>query len=361
MKVGIVSQWRNQGQATLSRHLRDAVSALGHDSFVLARPTRDGHVIERGILRNDVWDQANVEEASNHDIPAGEYLAWAKRHGIEAAFFNQNYQFDEIEGLRAAGVRTIGYFVWESFRAKDLPPARRAYDVIYSLNRCTRDRYSRLGYDSPLVPWGCHPELLPFAGTPAREGGVWCFFPGGLQGRRKPLRAVVQAFRRTTNPELRLLLKGQGEFRRTEAAALDIGEDARIVWIVDDVDQDAYYRMFASCHVCVGVSRWEGTGLHFFEATAFGQPMITNDAPPMNETFRDGDNARLVRSHVVGATRTGVPSIDPDVGDLAKAFDELADPARRETLSAGAARQRDRMRWEKTVHAVEALLHGRMP
>lgn len=352
MKVGIVSQWRNQGQATLSRHLRDALRALGHQSFVLARPTRDEHVLPGAIDHSDVWLQDGVEDASNYRIPAAEYLGWAERHQLDACFFNQNYQFDAIALLRARGVRTLGYFVWESFRREDVAPALHAYDVLYSLNRCTMDRYRRLGIDSPLVRWGIHPELLAIAAQRS-DDVVRFFFPGGMQGPRKPLRAVVEAFRRSSRADIRLLLKGQLQGKDTEAVAID---DARIEQQVEDLPTDAYLRLFAASHVCLAPSRWEGTGLHFFEATAFGMPMITNDVPPMNEHFRHGVNARLVRSHVVGHTRSGIPSVDPDITDLALAIDELAERSTRERLAEGARRHREQLPWQQTVADIDRLL-----
>lgn len=353
MNIGIVSFWRNMGQGTLSRHLRDALAALGHQTFVLARPTPDYHPLPGAVERDDVWRQDGVEQASAFEIPREEYLEFARRHSLDAVFCNQNYQYGPLAALRRAGVRTIGYFVWESFREKDAAGAREAYDCIYSLNRCTQERYGRLGIASPLLFWGLHPELLA---VPAerRGGGVWFFFPGGLQGPRKPLAAVVAAFRRLRDPRARLLLKAQ--LAGAEAEEADTSADPRIVRITDDLDAAAYYRLFASADVCLGVSRWEGTGLHFFEATAFGLPMITNDVPPMNEMFRSGINARLVRSHVVGRTRSGIPSVDPDVPDLAAAIEELLDDGRRAELSAGALELRGRMPWDRTVRELGELL-----
>ena len=355
MKVGIVSQWRNQGQATLSRHLRDALETLGHETFVLARPTRDEHVLPGAIDHQDVWAQERVEDASNYKIPAEEYLDWAERHGLEACFFNQNYQFGPIAKLRGRGVRTIGYFVWESFRRDHVSPATDAYSVIYSLNECTRARYQRLGVDSPLASWGIHPELLDVP-VERGDGPVSFFFPGGMQGPRKPIRAVVEAFRRVERDDIRLVLKGQLVGPQTEE--VDVAADPRIDQRVEDLSTADYLRLFASCHVCLAPSRWEGTGLHFFEATAFGMPMITNDVPPMNEHFKDGENGRLVRSHVVGATKSGIPSVDPDVVDLARAIDELADRDQRERLAAGARARREALPWDRTVGDVARLLDG---
>jgi len=353
MKIGIVSQWRNQGQATLSRHLRDALDALGHETFVLARPTRDDHVMPAFIDRADVWSQSGVTEASAHVIPEVEYLEWARGHGIQVAFFNQNYQFQEIEALRSAGVRTVGYFVWEAFREKDVAPTRRAYDLVYSLNRCTRVRYRRLGIESPLLTWGIHPELLEVKPAARREG-VHFFFPGGVQGPRKPIARTIEAFRRCRRDDLRLVLKAQATGPFTEH--VDTADDPRILRVTDDLPQAEYYDLFASCQVCLAPSRWEGTGLHLFEATAFGLPTITNDIPPMNELIRNGRNGRLVRSVCIGTAKSGIPKYDPDVDDLARAIEELADTATRERLSEGARRVRESLPWERTIAELAALL-----
>jgi 1,2-diacylglycerol 3-alpha-glucosyltransferase len=353
MKIGIVSQWRNQGQATLSRHLRDALDGLGHRTYVLARPTRDTHVHPGVIDHGDVWQQDGVTDASHFEIPKSEYLEWARDNGIEAVFFNQNYQFDEIAALRQAGVATIGYFVWEAFRERDLKPARKAYSVIYSLNRCTQVRYERLGLESPLLLWGCHPELLA-VDSEKRGDGISYFFPGGLQGRRKPVAKTVEAFKRSRNPDLRLVLKAQGSGRFTEDVGID--DDPRIVRITEDLPQEAYYRLFASCDVCLAPSRWEGTGLHLFETAAFGVPMITNDIPPMNELIRNGKNGRLVRSICTGKAKSGIPKYDPDVEDLTAAIEELADPDLRASLAKGALETRDELSWDRTLADLERLL-----
>ena len=40
MRIGIVAHWFNRGQGVVARHVRSALDELGHDTFVLARPTQ---------------------------------------------------------------------------------------------------------------------------------------------------------------------------------------------------------------------------------------------------------------------------------------------------------------------------------
>ncbi len=356
MKIGIVSQWRNQGQATLSRHLRDALDALGHETFVLARPTRDQHLLPGVVSHDDVWDQPRVTTASNYQIPSDEYRAWVDANGIEALFLNQNYQFEALKKLRARGVRTFGFFVWESFRADHVAPARAAYDIVYSLNACTRDRYAQLGLDSPLLRWGIHPELLAVGSEARDESTVRLFFPGGVLGGRKPIASVLAAFRAVADPRLRIVFKAQVEQGRGET--LDLGADPRIETVLADLPCAEYFRLMASCHALIAVSRWEGMGLHFLEAPAFGMPSIANDYPPMNEMVKDDWNGVLVKSHVGGATKSGIPSIEPDIADLTRAFERIADDATRARLAREALEQRAQLDWKDTIEDFRRLLAG---
>jgi 1,2-diacylglycerol 3-alpha-glucosyltransferase len=355
VRVGVVSYWFNRGQATVGRQLRGILDGLGHETAVLARPTKASFQRPSYIERHDVWDQPRVTSASRFLIPAEEYLQWAEANELEAAMFFQNYQFDEVEQLRARGVRTIGTFMWESFREEDVPGALRAFDVIYSLTRCGCDRFRELGIDSPFVPWGCHPELLS---VPAKRDAslVTYFFPGGYLSRRKPLREVVAAFARVPDPRLRLVVKVQGAGGAGEELEL-ARRTPRVTVVEGDLPTRQQRELMASADVCLAPSRWEGLGLHLYEATALGLPVITNDRPPMDEVVHHEDNGLLVESLAVEPAHSGVPAFDPDPAALTAAIGRLADAATRERLSAGARRAGlERLSWERTVAAIGDLV-----
>src|SRR4051812_3343017 len=69
VRIGIVSYWFNRGQAVVSRQVRSALDSLGHETFVLARPTTDTNIRASFVDRTDVWDQPGITEASAYDIP----------------------------------------------------------------------------------------------------------------------------------------------------------------------------------------------------------------------------------------------------------------------------------------------------
>ena len=365
MRAGVVTKWFNRGQPVVGRYLRSALDELGHETSVLARPKKERGPMPGALASDDVWDQPGVTEASSYDIPLAEYEAWVDRNGIEVVLCDQNYQFDEIRRLRERGVRTVGRFVWEHFSPEHVEGTLAAYDVVYSFTRAEQARYRELGIESPYVTWGCHPELVAVgeARTPADDGLVRLVFPGGFLGHRKPVEQVIEAFVRTADERLRLLVKTQVKRKQLKPVLAAAERDQRVEVLVEDEATADHLRRLAANDVCVAPARWEGLGLPLYEAMAFGMPVITNDDPPLNEAVRDGVNGLLVGSTSDGeTTRSGIPVHTPDVDDLATAIERLADDDLRARLAAGQLELRDGERaWRHTVEGIAALVEGREP
>lgn len=354
-RVGIVTKWFNRGQAFVSRYVRDALDESGHETFILARPTKDKGPMAAHVDRSGVWDQPGVTEASEWEVPYDEYVRWIEENSIDVVHWDNCYQHDEIRRLRESGVRTVGRFVWEMFGSEDAEPARAAYDVLYSMTRCEQARYAEMGIESPYVRWGLHRELLEVPVERAADDLVRFYFPGALLGPRKPHKEVIEAFRAARGDGLRLIFKAQLE-RRMNYLTKAANADPRIELVVDDMETGEHLRLFASCDVCLGPSRWEGLGLFLYEAAAFGMPQITNDSPPMNEVVRDGVNGILVPDTEDGTAESGIPSMKPDVSALTAAIERLADPAERGRLAEGARETREQLSWSRTVADYGALI-----
>jgi glycosyltransferase involved in cell wall biosynthesis len=357
MRIGLVTKWFNRGQPVVARQLRSALDELGHETFILARPKKERGPMKGALTREGIWDQPGVDEAASYEITASEYDDWVERRGIEVILCDQNYQFDELASLRSRGVVVIGRFVWEHFEQKHVEGARAAYDLVYSMTRCEQERYLSFGLETPYVPWGIHPELLGHDGhRNAGSDEVQLIFPAGFIGHRKPIEPALEAFERTSNPRLRLLVKAQVERKTTKLAREAAARDPRISFVLEDQPMDEHIRTFAGADVCLTPARWEGLGLPLFEATAFGLPVITNDFAPLNEVIEHGRNGLLVKSIQNGTAQSGIPAYDPDVEDLAAAMERIADDDERARLAAGAREVREERAWSHTVEGMGGLI-----
>ncbi len=355
MRVGICAFWFNRGQGVVARQLRSALDQLGHETFILGRPTKESFPMPQEAREDDVWAAEGVTSASSFFIPEQELLDWAERTGIEVCFFDQNYEFESLKALRASGVRTIGRFVWERFSDEHVAPTREAYDLVYSLTRAEQERYATMGIETPYVQYGVHPEYFEITPNRNHEGLVQFHYHAGLLGKRKPFKEVINAFAAAPESELRLIVKAQIE-RRMKFLERAVKKDPRVELVLEDLPTDVHLQMFADADVCMAPARWEGLGLHLYEAIAFGQPIVCNDDAPMNELVVDGVNGILVHSHDDGLANSGIPARTVDVDALTEAISRLADPGLRAELSAGALRTREERNWDRTVGDFSALL-----
>ena len=345
------------------RRVRTVLEDLGHETFVLARPTRKAFQRRQYVERSDAWDQPGVTEASRFHVPWQEYERWLDTTRAEVVFCFQNYAFDEVRRMRERGVRTIGTFMWEAFGPEHVEGAASAYDIVYSLTRSGRARFAELGIEGPYVPWGCHPDDI--VGRDRTPGGgdaaVTYYVPAGYVSRRKPLAEIMEAFHDVEDPRLRLVVKLQGTLRgaiTVEEIRTLARRDQRVSIVDGDLPTRLHTALFAASDVCLAPSRWEGLGLHLFEALAMGIPVITTATPPMDEVVRDGREGVLVPCSPAGKpTRSGVPAVEPDPQGLRAAIAMLADDDLR-AGQAGNARAAavGRLSWERTRQGYRDLL-----
>ena len=162
MRIGLVAYWFNRGQAVVARQIRSALEDLGHETFVLARPTRKTNIRPDWIDREGVWAQEGVTAASDYRIPLEEYMAWADDVQPDVVLFDQNYQFPEITpAARARGPA----------RSVDSSGSTSPTEHVEAADGCLRpdlladrlpssDATRRWGSTPSRVRWGCFPELV---------------------------------------------------------------------------------------------------------------------------------------------------------------------------------------------------------
>ncbi len=301
------------------------------------------------LSREDVWDQPAIYETAQYDITANEFEDWIDAEKPDVVFFDQNYQFDEIAKLRRRGIKTVARFVWERFSREHVEPAMEAISQIYAITECEHQRYAGWGLQLPRVRWGCHPETLSDPELAADEP-LRFFFPATDQ--RKWTEDVLHAWQLAQPKNARLIVKTQAKRRDVQIQATTGVEQ-----IADDLSFNQYHQLMASCHACIAPSKWEGLGLHVYEALSHGLPLIAIDRPPVNEPVRHGCSGLLLPGTEVELSPSGIPGCRTTPDALAEAICYLADADRWRVMAASTLEQRDCVDWATTESDVDALLH----
>lgn len=311
MRVGFISYWFERGQAYVTRALIDAIP--DHETFILARsPGAD-------MTKSDgEWAYPNLSAYPEYAIPPDVLLEWISDNHIGIVFFNEEYDFDLVKAVKDIGAKTVGIYYWELFNPAWARVANEVFDTIICPTLCCFEKFSKLGMENiEYVPWGVDLSVFkPIEREPNEK--IRFFHPagwGGMHGRRGT-QAVVEAFKQMDNPDAELLIHTQ--------QGSGVPDEGNIKIVHGTVSRESLISMYQGSDVAVLPSKWEGIGLTLLEALACGLPVITVDAPPMNEFVKNGYNGFCIKGEVTWYPDIFVPGYHIDIEDMAGAMDYLA-------------------------------------
>jgi glycosyltransferase involved in cell wall biosynthesis len=196
-----------------------------------------------------------------------------------------------------------------------------------------------------VVPPGFDRVPVGDASPPRRDGPLRALSVAQWIPRKEIL-TLVQAWTMRERKDAVLELVGETDadsgYAARVRAAIEAGPQSSIIvsGCVDDASLGASY---AAADLFVLPSRYEGYGIVYAEALAFGLPIIACDAGPVPDLVGQ-EAAILIRSDDKHALSTALDLL-------------LGDPQLRASMSAAATRRATRLpRWEDTVAGFEQVL-----
>jgi glycosyltransferase involved in cell wall biosynthesis len=291
-------------QRTAAPRLGSAFDPSGYDAIVvdaLARIVVYPHL--------DLWRASRPVVALVHELPSvanGEHGRW---RGYEEPLMRAN-RLVAVSGHGRALLRDRGVETW---RIHVVPPG---FDGV------TRGQRPRFRDD--LVRVLCVAQWVP----------------------RKGILTLVEAWALHERPGAVLELVGEADvdpdYEIRVRAAIEAAPCGSII-VSGRVDDATLGKAYASADVFVLPSRYEGYGIVYAEALAFGLPIIACDVGPVPEL-------------VGGEAAVLIPTNDRDA--LSAALDLLLDdPTLRSKMSEAAVRRASQLpRWQDTVTGFENAL-----
>jgi GT2 family glycosyltransferase len=322
-KVGIITTWYKRGVSYqslfLAGSLKDKcdVSILAYKEF------------ERDLAKKDDHDITFIRNPSPKDI-----IRWIKEKKIQVVFSVDRLEDERVLHWCASnGVAAVDIINYETIKEKQFNKYRKLGALLCPV-RSTYDLLSKYGFKNIyLVRWGIDPSVY----SPAEREiklPIRFIHNAGFGGAswRKNTEAVVSAFDKASknNKGIQLVLKSQRPIAEyPEAVKKIVQANSRIIVNDNEVELKELLEIHRSCHVSILPSKFEGIGLPFLESLSMGLPVITVDAPPMNEWVKNDVNGvccRVARLEERADKEFLVKSALVDVNDLASVIERFSDP-----------------------------------
>ena len=306
-KIGLIGYSNNSGLGQVAVNFR---RNLPLDSqFVIKHPVKDypGEIYNIGIPHTLGTLEATEDQLNSYlDICSPEVVIV-----VETPF---NFNFFKI--LHDKGIKVVLIPMIDSISIERFIPYEKYIDLVINFTKVGQEiyekRWSRCGIQLsyPVDTDIFNPDKLGFPTHIFLHSEGW-----GGAGFRKSTDLVFNAFRQLSylHKDVTMLVNGQPQ--EQEHSQLQKGIKGVNIRVVDFPEAILTYQ---GGRVCVFPSRREGLGLPVREAMACGLPVITTDAPPMNEWFPE-DYPLLVKVQAQSDLPYGdIPMYTPNVYDLMK-------------------------------------------
>lgn len=335
LSIGFVSQWYPRGQTYVTKTLINAISSPDRP-FLLARSASN----EKAILsfQDDLAYQHIAEISPTYHIDPAVFKHWIDQREIDVIFFNEEPQWELVRIAKERGIKTVGYFVWELFDPKWADYVNSHYDLVICPTKCSYDTFkNEYGINNAkYLQWAIDPDFyIEFSNILPNQNGIVFFHPAGWGGlhERRGTQYVIDAFIKANIDNAILHIHTQKDSHAYQIDDLN----NRIVIDCGNVERHILKSFYENSDVVVLPSLWEGLGLTFLEAIGCGKPIITTDAPPMNEFVEDDSGIRCPGERIVSFKDIFIPGIIPDVDGIAEAMnwfveDDHLEYARKQTL-----------------------------
>ncbi len=322
-RIGIVSSWARQGVPYQSRFLSKCLS-VKHDVYIFA-------------YKNFIKDEADwgyKELVYTKVIKPWKVIKWIRDRGLKVVIFPDRLEDKEVlQWCEKNGVATVMEINYETIKKEEFSHYSM-YTALHCPVKCTQDLLKRFGFrNTKFIRWGIDEKM--FAPAKRDVGKPVKFFHnaghGGIEWRKNTL-AVVEAFDKASrSADIRLVITSQKPLKDYPEVVRDIIKKNERISVMDrELEMKEMMDVYRSCDVSLLPSKWEGIGIPFLESLAMGLPVVTVDAPPMNEWVKDGYNgllAKVARWETRKDRHLLVRAALVDINDMARKISELADPS----------------------------------
>lgn len=279
-------------------------------------PEYEVYIMKQGLnpIAEEFELDVNIFEVKDYKVDPSVFKMWIETNKLDAVVFNEYNQWSDdgenlVQVAKDAGAKAYGYLVWEKWAGKD---AYKDYDRLIaptvSMERFFRTNKVR---NFTYIPFSIDFEEFPDMERNKNEKFTF-FHPGGFGGvhNRKNTQVVLDAFTLLERDDCKLVITSQKK--------LDMASEQREnVQVIDsELSREELIKLYQEADAVLLPSKWETVGLPILEAVAAGKPVITSNAPPMNEFIVEATNGYLIPCDMKRYPDIGIYAADVSPGAL---------------------------------------------
>lgn len=322
MNIGICSVFFDRGSGRIALDIKQAIQWY--------LPNCNISVLARMSVANDkkqikFWDDyfhSNILLYPEYAINDTDFENWIISNKIDTVIFIEEQHTRNLVSIcNKLGVKSLNYIVWEFFNPAEISYYKQFTYLVCPIKSCYNKLKNDLLLDNSVyIPWGVDLGFYQWQ-EPIKKDKPIIFFPAGFGGvnDRKNENAVISAFSYIC-PRDRAVLHIHTQ-KENQAS-----RGHNVIKTSGTITEQELMKYYVESDIVVLPSRWEGNGLPFIEASAIGRPIITVDAPPMNERVLNNVNGLVCKvAEMKELFNIFVKSAEIDIEDFSNKMIELSE------------------------------------
>ena len=281
-RIGVINVWCNRGTSYQSQFLID-VLRRHYDIFLFLYKEKTMPPLAGLEERTVFFKKDNPKDIIN----------WIRNNHLDMVFSPGRDERDSVlDWAKSNDFLLVPVLNYEELENRLLDHYRKYLKILCPV-KCTYDALKKMGLDN-LHLIRCAVDTSVYSAAEKSPPGPVRFLHNagwGGAGWRKNTEAVLSAFEIASagNKDMTLLFKTQRPLKEYPPEVLKMAKsNPKIIVNEKDVSLEEMLSIYRSCDVSLLPSKWEGIGLPFIESLSVGLPVITVDAPPMNEWIENG-------------------------------------------------------------------------
>lgn len=291
-RVAIVSIWFKRGQTYVALQTKKALEQSNKQVYIFARQGSIGN--SQFTEKENEFKTVGIYYYPDYHIDPVYFEKFLKDNKIEkVVFIEEQWQMGLGEVCQRLNIPCINIIMWEAFDPMQKEHYNQFDKLVFPIYCGYQKAYEHGYHNAVYSKWGVDLDEWSIKRKERNDDEIRFIHMAGWGGvyQRKQTDFIINAFRKITNPNAKLMICMQTVKEDVHKNKLA----PNITLITGCISREEVQGVYSNSDCALAPSKFEGIGLSLLEPQTVGLPVITVDAAPMNEWVMDGINGKVCK------------------------------------------------------------------